>query len=266
MLLEYVSGHDRAWLLAHGNDEAPERARTLLDRLVAERTRGVPIAYLTGSAGFYGRRFDVTRDVLVPRPETEHLIELALAFLRECGPPEPRICDVGTGSGIIAVTLACELPRAHVVAIDVSPAALVVAERNARVHAAGARIAFQRGDLFEAAAYAEPFHCIAANLPYVRNAELKAAPDSTAFEPRVALAGGPDGLALYRRLLARSPGLLAAGGAMFLEAGPDTADALAALAGAAFGVSARVLVHRDYAARERVVEVRARPLTKGVLP
>jgi release factor glutamine methyltransferase len=236
---------------------------------VAERGRGVPIAYLTGSAGFYGRLFDVTRDVLVPRPETEHLVESALAFLRERALEPPRICDVGTGSGIIAITLASEVPDARVTAIDISPAALAVAERNARLHGVDARVEFLAADLLETIPPATRFDCIAANLPYVRSIDLKAAPDPTAFEPRVALEGGADGLALYRRLLARAPALLAAGGAMFLEAGPDSADGLAALAGAAFGARALVRVQRDYAARERVVEIRreGEPVpTKGVLP
>jgi release factor glutamine methyltransferase len=202
----------------------------------------------------------VTPDVLVPRPESEHLVELALAFVRR-RPPAPhalRLADVGTGSGILAIALALELPAARLTAVDASAAALAVAQRNARAHGVEERIDFVLGDVLLNLDAALRFDCVTANLPYVRSADLAPAPDPTSFEPRLALDGGPDGLAVYRRLLARAPGHLAGGGAMFLEAGPDTARELATLADAAFEGRARASVHRDYAARERVVEVALR--------
>jgi release factor glutamine methyltransferase len=255
-LLEATLQRDAGWLLA--NDAAllePDAARRF-DAAVARRAAGEPVAYIVGHAGFYGRRFEVTSAVLVPRPETEELAERAIAFLRARGDVESAFLDVGTGSGALAITLACELPTARGTAIDVSPAALAVAERNAAALGVAARLTLIEADLLESTAVtqAAPFACIVANLPYVPTAELARPPDPTSFEPRLALDGGADGLELYRRLFARAPQLLAAGGALFAEAAPPTATVLAALAVQAFGPDALVRIHRDYGGRERIVE------------
>jgi release factor glutamine methyltransferase len=255
-LLEAASGRDRAWLLAHAGDTLDRHDFERFTGYVARRERGEPVAYILGECGFYGRSFEITRDVLVPRPESEHLIELALRRLREAAARGPRVCDVGTGSGALAVTLCCELPSLEADGIDLSPAALAVADRNARRHALGARIAFRIGDALNGLAAGRLFDGILANLPYVPTAELQDHPDPTAFEPRVALDGGPDGLDAYRRLLERAPHHLVPGGWLLMEAGPGTASALADLAGRAFPASAFVEIHRDYAARERIVAVR----------
>ena len=254
VLLAATLGRDAAWLLAHDTDgldaEGAERYRLLIER----RAAGEPVAYLIGSAGFYGRTFAVTPDVLVPRPETEHLVALALSRLAACDDPV-RICDAGTGSGILAITLALERPRASVTAIDVSPAALVVARRNATALGVADRIAFCAGDALHAVEAGAVFDAIVANLPYVRTPDLAPWPDPTAFEPRLALDGGADGLDIYRRLLADAPGHLATRGTLLMEAGPDTAAELARLARRALARSI-VTVHDDYAGRERIVEVR----------
>ncbi len=259
MLADAV-GRDRAWLLAHEDAALSENARERLENTVARRARGEPLAYVFGRAGFYGREFAVTPDVLVPRPESEQLVELALAFVRrQASSPHPlRLADVGTGSGVLAIVLALELPAARLCAVDASAAALAVARRNARAHGVAERIDFVLGDAFPKPDGALRFDCVTANLPYVRSADLAPAPDATSFEPRLALDGGADGLAVYRRLLGRAPEQLAGGGAMFLEAGPDTAEELAALADVAFEGRARVELHRDYAGRQRVVEVALR--------
>jgi release factor glutamine methyltransferase len=252
-LLEAILGRDAGWLLAHTNDELAPVARERFDAALARRELGEPVAYVTGTAGFFGRTFAVTRAVLVPRPETEQLVELALVRLRRS--PKPRVCDVGTGSGILAVTLACELPEARVVAVDLSVAALAVARENAAALGVGERIDFLLGDLLEPAAQAGPFDCVVANLPYVPAARIAAAPDPTSFEPRLALDGGPDGLDLYRRLLVSLAAALRPGGSAFFEAAPETAAALAALSAAAFGPDATIAIHRDYAGLERIVTV-----------
>jgi release factor glutamine methyltransferase len=223
--------------------------------LLGERARGTPVAYLTGEAWFYGRRFAITRDVLVPRPESEHLIAAALEFLRGRGAGPLRACDVGTGSGILALTLASEVPALSVLALDLSPAALELAARNAHVLGVSGRVAFACGDLLEPAAGDAPFDCLVANLPYVPSADVPGLPDPLAFEPRSALDGGPDGLALYRRLLQRAPAALAPDGALFCEAAPPTAGALASLVAEAFP-HATVAVRCDYAGLERIVAAR----------
>jgi release factor glutamine methyltransferase len=193
--------------------------------------------------------------VLVPRPESELLVELALGALRARGgeAPEPRILDVGTGSGALAISLALALPAARVSAVDVSNAALEVADRNARAHGIDGRVVLVLSDLTGNLPPGARFDAIVANLPYVPSAGLSPAPDPTFFEPRLALDGGADGLDLYRRLLARAPELLAAAGILVMEAAPPTAAPLAALARETFAGAAEVRIVPDLAGLERAV-------------
>ena len=255
-LLEATLGRDAGWLLANDTAMLEPDAAQRFDAAVARRAAGEPVAYIAGYAGFYGRRFEVTSAVLVPRPETEELAERAIVFLRTRRDAEPTFLDAGTGSGALAITLACELPTARGVATDVSAAALAVAARNAAALGVAGRLTLVEADLLEAPAVnqAAPFACIVANLPYVPTGELAPPPDPTAFEPRLALDGGADGLALYRRLFAQAPRLLSSGGTLFAEAAPHTARVLATLATRAFGPEALVRIHRDYGGRDRIVE------------
>lgn len=258
-LLEESLGRNAAWLFAHGAEACDTAAIERYRSAIARRAAGEPVAYVVGSAGFYGRTFAVSRDVLVPRPESEMLVELARDALGETGNRARAICDVGTGSGILAITLACELRDARVTALDVSPSALAVARANADSLGVADRIRFVCSDLFAALDAGDAFDCIVANLPYIRRADLAPPPDSIAREPMLALDGGPDGLAIYRTFLASAPARLAVGGVALLEAGADTTLALAELAVEAFGPDACVHVHRDYAGHPRVVDVRMAP-------
>ena len=253
-LLSHVVGRDAAWLLAHDDVAFDDAELALFEAALVRRERGEPIPYITGSAGFFGRRFAVDPRVLVPRPETEAVVDVALAVTRAAGPGPHLLCDVGTGSGAIAVTLACELPDARITAIDVSAAALAVARRNANAFGAAGRIAFVEGDGLRAAPGAERFRCIVANLPYVRTVDVAGPPHPTSFEPRLALDGGTDGLDLYRALLRDAPARLARDGVVVMEAGPDSVPALAVLARAAFP-ERPVSVLRDLAGLERLVTV-----------
>lgn len=255
-LLEEMLECNAAWIFAHGDERLGDAEAARYAEALATRATGVPVAYIVGSAGFYGRTFAVTRDVLVPRPETEGVVELALAAFGDARDAPLAMCDLGTGSGIIAITLACERPHARITALDVSPAALSVAQRNARSHDVAARVHFVESDMWNALAPDITFDCIVANLPYVRRSDLKGAPDATAFEPLLALDGGDDGLDSYRALLAQAPARLRAGGVLVMEAGPDTVPALATLAEAAFAEPAIIEVHRDFALHERIVVVR----------
>jgi release factor glutamine methyltransferase len=253
LLLQFVWKRERAWLFAHPEEVLSAEVALRFDEAVARCARGEPVAYLTGEAGFYGRQFFVSPAVLVPRPETEQLVEAALEFLDGRTRPGPlRVCDVGTGSGILAITLACERPALELTALDRSDEALAVARRNAGALGVGARIRFSASDLFEALAPAERFDCVVANLPYVPSGALRPAPDPTSFEPRLALDGGPDGLAVYRRFLGMLAERLEPGAGVFLEAAPDTAGPLAALAAERFPVKSCSLL-RDYAGLERMV-------------
>lgn len=210
--------------------------------LAARRAGGEPVAYLLGDREFYGRRFAVSPAVLVPRPETELLVELALARLR--ARPASRVLDLGTGSGCIAVTLALEYPQAEVVAVDRSADALEVARSNAQ--RLGARVEFALGDWY--AAVGGGFDLVVANPPYVAAADAHLA--DLRHEPRHALAAGDDGLADLRRIVAAAPAYLNGGGWLAVEHGHDQGAAVRALfAQAGF---AGVETHRDLAGIERV--------------
>ncbi len=211
---------------------------------------GVPQAYVTGWKGFYRREFAVNEHVLVPRPETEHLIEDALEFMRV--PGRRRILDVGTGSGAIACTLASEVPDAIVTASDVSLPALALAAQNAARLGVAERCTFVLADI--APGSEDRYDLVLANLPYVPSADVPQKPDPVGFEPRVATDGGPDGLEQYRKLLARAPGLVRRGALILMEAAPPTMAGLCALCEAAFPEAA-LTVHVDYAGLERYARI-----------
>ena len=246
--LEAVGGTgrlDAVFLLAHAGGVS--RAE-----MIAQRERGAPLAYVTGEAGFYGRMFQVDARVLVPRPETELAVEWAVRHLRAIGRENGTAADIGTGSGAVAVTLACELPGLGVFASDVSADALSVARHNAARNNVFQHVTFLHGDLAEPLRPYAPFDCVIANLPYVPSAECAAAPDPVSFEPMLARDGGSDGLVLYRRLVRDLPQLVAARGIALLEAAPSNARALEALVRGVLP-HAGVETIRDYADLERFV-------------
>jgi release factor glutamine methyltransferase len=225
VLLMRATGHDRTWLYAHGRDELIEVWWIHYGRYLHQRIKGEPTQYVTGRQEFYGREFRVTRDVLIPRPETEHLVEAALARGAE------NILDIGTGSGAIAVTLALET-KARVTASDVSPAALRVARQNA--DALGARVDFVACDLGDAFAEGS-FDLLVSNPPYIAGRDRASLqPEVRDHEPGLALFGGEDGLAIYRRLIPEAARLLRTGGWLMMELGD--ADAVQEICGSWTGV------------------------------
>jgi release factor glutamine methyltransferase len=220
-------------------------------QLVERRRAREPMAYILGEREFYGRAFEVNRDVLIPRPDTETLVECALTFLRE-GAPEGPLLDLCVGSGAVAVTLAAECPARSVVATDISQAALAVARRNTERHAVVERVSLREGDLLAALGLEERFACITVNPPYIPRAELAAlAPDVRDFEPHLALDAGEDGLSFYRRLAQGAPAYLVPGGALMAEVGYDQAEQVAAL-WSEHGLR-DVRCHKDLAGIARVV-------------
>jgi release factor glutamine methyltransferase len=251
-LLAHAGGVSRAEMIAHRDRELQSEVVERFQALVERRAQGVPLAFVTGEAEFYGRMFEVDARVLVPRPETELAVEWAVRHLRAIGREAGSAADVGTGSGAIAITLACELPGLGVYASDVSQDALSVARRNAARNNVFQHVTFLRGDLAEPLLPYAPFDCVVANLPYVPTAECAAAPDPVAFEPMLARDGGPDGLALYRRLVHDLPALVAPRGIALLEAAPANARALEALVREALP-HAGVETVRDYAELDRLV-------------
>ena len=250
VLLADALGSDRGRLYLERVVSDPVRLRfaELLDR----RGRREPLQHLRGRQEFFSRDFVVDPCVLIPRPETERLIEIVLGLLRPI--QRPRILDVGAGSGVIAVTLALELPSAQVSATEVSVAALEVAKENARRLGVGERIEFRSGDLVAPFA-GERFDLVVSNPPYVPTGEIAGlSPEVRDHEPRVALDGGPDGLELYRRLAACVDEVLVERGWLAVEIGFGQGDAVRRMFSR--DGSTAVEVERDLAGIERVVVVR----------
>lgn len=246
-LLAHVLGRSEAWLWAHPDEPVDGEAASRFRDWVARRAAGQPAHYVAGACPFWGRGFEVSPGVLIPRPETELVVEHAL---RLDLPAHPSILDVGTGSGCLAVTLALELPHARVTATEISPAAIAIARANAT--RLGGRVRFVLGDL--ASSLAGSFDLLVANLPYVPEAEVTGLAPELAWEPRVALVGGADGADLMRRLLADMPRLLPPGGHAILEHGEGQADLVAPLL-PALGVHEIARV-RDMSGRDRVLILR----------
>jgi release factor glutamine methyltransferase len=219
--------------------------RAPLRDLVRQRGQGIPLQHLLGTAEFHGREFRCDARALVPRPETEQLVEIVLSTFS--AQPSTRILDVGTGSGVIAITLALAFPNAAVTAIDASPDALALARENAT--ALGARVNFVHGDLLPADPAA--FDLIVANLPYIPSGEIPELSREVRLDPLAALDGGADGLDLVRRLIEQGRDRLASDGKMFLEIGHDQAARVAEF----FAVNGYrdIAIHRDYPGVERFV-------------
>jgi release factor glutamine methyltransferase len=270
LLLMHALGRDRAWLYAHPEEEltAQDAARFL--ELVARRAQGEPTQHLTGKQEFWGLEFEVTPEVLIPRPETEHLIEVALdrLALRELRAGRAQktqgeglqVVDIGTGSGCIAVALAKELPLARLYATDISEAALGVARRNAARHGVTSRIQFVLGNLLEGVVPSSPgareaqgqFDLIVSNPPYVGRRSSAGLPrEVREHEPEMAIYGGEEGFELYAALVAEAGRHLKPGGLLVLELGIDSLPAVGPLFDGAEWI--RVGVTQDLAGIPRVL-------------
>jgi release factor glutamine methyltransferase len=253
VLLAHVMRCDRAWLAAHA-DAVLTREQTLaFDALARRRRDGEPVAYLTGRREFFGLDLEITPDVLIPRPESELLVELSLAWLDS--QVTARVLDLGCGSGAVALAIARERPRASVVGADVAPAAVALARRNAQ-RLAIANVEFVESDWF-ARVPREAFALVVANPPYVAENDAHLRRGDLRFEPALALRSGDDGLDAIRAIVAAAPEHIAPGGALALEHGYDHAQAVQALLrDAGFGEIASA---RDLAGIERVTCGRRRP-------
>jgi len=242
VLLASVTGLDRVGLYRESRRELKPEEVSLFRRLVQRRAQREPVAYLTGIKEFMGLEFEVNPEVLIPRPETELLVEKVLELVRKSASdskkrsgskPDIFIADVGTGSGAIAVSLALYLPEARILATDCSAGAIAVAGRNARRHGVEKRITFFEGDLLSPLLdlnLKDKMFVITANLPYISSAEFPGLmPDVRCYEPMLALDGGRDGLSHYQRLLPQAKDLLSASGYLLMEIGPGQGDAIGCL-------------------------------------
>lgn len=247
VLLAEILGHNRSVVLAHPelelNSNQQLRFRTDLEQVRS----GVPLAFLLGWKDFYGRRFDVTHETLIPRPETEQLVERALEILR--GREHPRVVDVGTGTGCIAITIACEYERASLLATDRSPGPLKVAKRNAVKHAVSGQLQWLLADLLSP--IRGRFDLLCANLPYIPSERLRSLAVSE-HEPVAALDGGQEGMDYTARLIRQLPDILAPNGTALFEIDQGQGDPLGAIA-RTYLPGCNVHIEQDAAGLERLL-------------
>ena len=227
-LLGYVLRRDRTYLITHSEDVVPECLIEEFQKLIERRSAGEPLQYIVGHQEFFGLDFKVSEVTLIPRPETELLVETALDLLKESD--GQFICDVGTGTGCIAITLLHQVEAARAVASDVSQEALELAKRNARKHGVEERIEFVWSDCFDSINERRQFDLIVSNPPYVAETAMTGLQREVRdFEPRVALTPGGDGLAVIRKLVADAPRRVRSGGHLLLEIGFDQRERVLAL-------------------------------------
>lgn len=245
LLLGVLLERNLAWIEAHRDDLLPEDLAARFSVWVVRRASGEPVAYLTGQREFYGREFAVSPAVLIPRHETELLVELALAKVK--GMPAPMVLDLGTGSGCIAITLALEAPMTKVTAVDASEAALAMARQNGKTWRAP--VSFYQGNWFEPIPHSR-FHLIVANPPYIATDDPHLGQGDVRFEPASALVSGSTGMDDIRHITSQAPGHLHPGGTLMFEHGYDQADAVAGVLAERGFVA--IEQHRDLAGILRV--------------
>jgi release factor glutamine methyltransferase len=266
-LLARVLERSRAWVLAHPEIPLPGKLSNELETLVKRMEKGEPLPYILGSWEFYGLDFIVSPDVIIPRPETELLVERALTWLSMDSKkqhlvdgdeparlnPTRRVLDLGTGSGCIAIALAVNQPCLDITAIDVSSIALKIACRNAERNSVLKSVRFMKSDLFSNLSISDQFHLIITNPPYIPTKVLKKLPVYRQ-EPPLALDGGMDGLTLIRRFLVEAPARLIPGGLLLMEIEASEGRSVQQLAFQAFP-DASIKLHRDLAGHERMLEI-----------
>lgn len=264
VLLAHVTGKNRAWVLAHPEASLNPEQEQVLQAACRQLQAGVPLPYILGHWEFFGLDFDVSPDVLIPRPETELLIETALAWAQTHPPlgPSYRFIDIGTGSGIIPITLAVHLPSAEIIATDISPAALSVARKNAQKHGVEGRIRFEKADLLDNSIFdnwsirnsnPRAFDILTANLPYIPTETLQTL-EIYGREPTLALDGGPDGLQLISRLLDQITARTVSARLILLEIEYRQGAAVSALARQHFP-TAEIHIKKDLAGQDRLAEI-----------
>jgi len=251
-LICWVLNCDRSYLLSHAEDPIPIGARAALCEAALRRESREPLAYIVGEREFWSLPFRTAPGCLIPRPETELLVERGAVLLGDVN--SPRICDLCTGSGAIGVALAKELSGALVVATDISETALRLARENANLNGVGSRFEAIRSDCFEGLPKEKPFDALLSNPPYIASGEFGGLmPEVAVFEPREALDGGPDGMRVLRRIIAGAPSHLKRRGLLLLEMDPEQILPCCnqMRLSRAFG---ELKIHRDLSGRDRVIE------------
>lgn len=258
VLLSHIIMKDRVWLITHRDDVLDDNHQREFTDVIQRRTRREPLQHIIGNQEFWGLEFIVSPDVLIPRPETEFIIEAALAIVQDRNTPV-RIIDLCTGSGCIAVSLAKELTAARVIATDASEKALAVARENTRRHGVSEHIRFLLGDLFEPLEELDirgQIDIIVSNPPYVQSGDLSTLqPEVRDYEPEMALIAGPGGTEIAKRIIQLAPVYLKKNGTLIMEMGLGQADALTRMVEATGAYGDRELL-KDLAGIERVIVAR----------
>jgi release factor glutamine methyltransferase len=257
LLLSHCLGLRRLDLYLRYDQPLTTEELAAFKALIQRRTRGEPVAYIIGERAFWTLDLKVNLQVLIPRPETERLVEIALAALKALNQPRPRVLDLGTGSGAIALALATEIPQGYFLALDCSWGALQAARENQRGNAIAARIDYMAADWCTAInPHKGGFDLIVSNPPYIKAGEIDTLQTEVSrFEPRLALDGGPDGLDCLRLIIDQTADQLIPGGTLIMEIGADQGNAVKDLAAAHEGFEF-IEIHKDYAGLDRVVEIR----------
>jgi release factor glutamine methyltransferase len=240
----------KEWVIAHSSDELTSQQKERLDNLLVRLAHGEPLSYLTGKKAFFGMDFFVTKDVLIPRPETELLVEAAIQWLTD-HPSRHVVADVGTGSGAIAVVLADTFADLEITAIDISPTALEIAKKNCETYNHQDKIKFLQNDLLEG--LSQKFDLIIANLPYIPSATLLQLPELQ-YEPQNALDGGEDGTKYISRLLQQAVDRIKPGGMILLEIEATISDTVSSLSKKYFQ-DAKIDLLFDYASFPRIIKI-----------
>lgn len=252
VLLAFCLGCDRIDFIKNPQRHLSNEQQAVYGRMIAHRLRFEPVAYITGVKAFWSFTLEVSPDVLIPRPDTEVIVEEALAVCRAEAPGRPRILDIGTGSGAIALALAKEIPDARVTATDISPAALAVAQKNARLLGLSDSIIFQVSDLFEQ--IQGTFDIIVSNPPYIGAAEYETLEEGVRnFEPKLALRAGQTGVEFYEKLIYQAHGYLNENGWLLLEIGAKQSESVQKIMKANDCLYSHIDVRTDYAGLSRVI-------------
>lgn len=254
VLLSFCLGFDRQEFLKNPEMQIDKKTEASLQKLVVRRLQWEPVAYITGRKEFWSLELEVNKDVLIPRPDTEVLVEEVLNICKQIDSVPIRILDIGTGGGPIALALAKEMPRAEIVATDISAAALAVAKKNARNLGMDSLITFHQGNLFEP--LDDLFDIIVSNPPYIADEEYEKLPAGVKnYEPPEALLAGADGTDFYKKIINQAPDYLKSNGWLFLEIGATQGSDVGKIIEAA-GYYDNINIRNDYSGRPRVIKAR----------